>query len=128
MTMTAREAMQALLEGETVYCRKGKGIDRLKLSDDGTLDWCTPDNGWERVPWILNSMEGIYDEYPLVFKEALRAMIDGKTVESENSQRKYFLAGAEVEVFAEMKEGTPGRIFVTEIRLSEQVGKWKVVE
>lgn len=76
--------MQALLDGKTIYCeRNGEHVVRheFKLSDDGTiLGWQSYDKEWNRVPWLLNRIEGTVEEYPLTFEEALRAMLDGKVV------------------------------------------------
>ncbi|MBQ7405290.1 MAG: hypothetical protein IJV90_02595 [Candidatus Methanomethylophilaceae archaeon] len=130
MTMTAEEAMQALLEGEVVYCYSCGEIHKFRLSDEGKLQsWHDNPGGWETTPWLLNSIEGVYDEYPLVFKEALKAMLDGKTVESDVSKRKYHLMNiyGYHETFVEVGDESCTTI-LTEIKLSEQIGKWKVVE
>ena len=86
--MNAREAMQALLDGKTVYHQIGEdGIrHELKLADDGVLMvWYSFDQNWQHVPWSLNNMDGIVEEYPLTFEEAIRAMLDGKVVKCESS-------------------------------------------
>lgn len=128
MTLTAKEAMQALLDGKIVY-RQCKGdINKFKLSDDGTLDWCTSYDNWAPVPWMLNSIEGVFEEYPLTFREALKAMIDGKAVESEYSKCRYILASACGVTFAEVTKSEHSRLLITEIKVPEQIGKWKVIE
>ena len=130
MTMTAKETMQALLDGETVYRQCAVELHKFKLSDDGTLmNWYTSNGKWEPVPWMLNNIDGIYEEYSLTFKEALKAMLDGKTVESDVSKRKYHLMNiyGYHETFVEVGDESCTTI-LTEIKLSEQIGKWKVVE
>ena len=131
MTMTAGEAMQALLDGEIVYCHSYGEIHKFRLSDDGTLQsWRDNLRRWESAPWLLNSIEGVFEEYTLTFKEALKAMIDGKIVESDVSKRKYHLLSlyGHPETFVEVGEGESSTTILTEIKLSEQIGKWKVVE
>lgn len=126
MTLTAREALQALLDGKTLRDRE----DRYwRMDDEGELQtkWEMEDD-WICSEAIWNGDCRIQEEYPLIFMDALKAMLDGKTVESGNSKRKYFLASADVGVFAEMKEDTPSRTFVTEMKLTEQIGRWKVIE
>ena len=84
MTMTAGEAMQALLDGEIVYSRLYGEIQKFKLSDNRMLlSWRDNPGRWEPTPWLLNSIEGVYSEYPLTFKEALIAMLDGKIVKND---------------------------------------------
>ena len=130
MTLNAKEAMQALLEGETIYCHNGEDLHKFKLMDSGELwGWYTPYDTWERVPWLLNSIEGVYEEYSLTFKEALKAMIDGKVVESDVSKHRYHLMNVYGyhETFVQVGDESCTTI-LTEIKLSEQIGKWKVIE
>lgn len=122
--MNAKEAMMALLDGKIVtgFNTKWKLNDLGELVVKGIDDWNPSGND-------LNYIIDVVEEYPLTFKEALKAMIDGKTVESENSKHKYFLADACGVTFAEVTEDEPrGRILITTIKVPEQVGKWKVVE
>ena len=80
--MNAREAMQALLDGKTLYQRTtGCGRVTCKLDSEGVLR--TISEGGLQFGNNLNVMEGIYEEYPLTFEQALRAMLDGKVVKSE---------------------------------------------
>lgn len=130
MTMTAMEAMQALLDGEIVHCHNDGDLHKFKLADGGELLWwSTSYDRWTPVPWLLNSIEGIYEEYSLTFKEALKAMIDGKIVESDVSKRKYHLMNVYgyPETFVEVGDESSTTI-LTEIKLPDQIGKWKVVE
>ena len=126
MTMTARECLQALLDGKIL--RDGD-YRYWRMSDEGELQtkWEARDN-WICAGVIWNGGCTIQEEYSLTFKDALKAMIDGKIVESENSKCKYFLASACGVTFAEMTEDEPNRILITTIKVPEQIGKWKVVE
>ena len=85
--MNAREAMQALLDGKTVYTKieKPELRHKIKLADDGSVIILNPfgDKKWEPELCLLNHVGGIVEEYPLTFEEALRAMLDGKVVKSE---------------------------------------------
>lgn len=124
--MNARECLQALLDGKIL--RDGD-YRYWRMSDEGKLQmrWEEKDD-WICSESVWNGDCTIHEEYPLTFKEALKAMIDGKAVESEDSKRKYFLASTCGMVFAELKEGAPNHLFVAEIKISEQIGKWKVDE
>ena len=126
MTMTARECLQALLDGKIL--RDGD-YRYWRMSDEGELQmrWDEEDD-WICAGSIWNGDCRIHEEYSLTFKDALKAMLDGKTVESENSKCKYFLASACGVTFAEMTEDEPNRILITTIKVPEQIGKWKVVE
>lgn len=124
--MNERECLQALLDGKIIR----DGYYRYwRMSDEGELQtkWEEKDD-WIRADSVWNSDCRIHEEHPLTFKEALKAMLDGKTVESENSKCKYFLASACGVTFAEMTEDEPNRILITTIKVPEQIGKWKVVE
>lgn len=124
--MTAKEAMQALLDGREVYRRDGNDpeyIHTYKLSGEGKIvERC--DDKWWGVHTELNHIEGIVDEYPLDFEQALRAMLDGKVVKCEsfiNSRR--FHDGE-----FQFMDGTGGWIQVNWFEDELQKGKWKVVE
>ena len=123
--MNAKEAMQALLTGKIVY-RQCKGdINKFKLSDDGTLDWCTSDGGWEPISWMLNSIEGIYEEYPLAFEQALKEMLNGKTVMCEVfNDRKYHFSDGWFRFQYHDDDWAQADWF--EMRMRD--AKWKVVE
>lgn len=127
MTMTAREAMQALLDG--------KGV----VSDQDHLYWLTEADllVFRRVQGFvefdsseMNRIVSIYGEspeYPLTFEEALKAMLDGKTVMRENSdEHAYrfrngtFESSTEGDCFTEWESCT--------MFASIQKVKWKVVE
>ena len=127
MTMTAREAMQALLDG--------KGV----VSDQDLLYWLTEQDRlvFRRVQGFveydsseMNQIVSIYGEspdYSLTFEEALKAMLDGKTVMRENSdEHAYrfrngtFESSTEGDCFTEWESCT--------MFASIQKVKWKVVE
>lgn len=82
MAMTARETMQALLDGKTLrYNRHGMDV-RYKLDDKGNLLHIYEGNQMVLNSWTLSDLE-VYEEYPLTFEQALRAMLDGKIVKSD---------------------------------------------
>lgn len=82
MTLTARETIQALLDGKTLrYNRHGMDV-RYKLDDEGNLLQTHGCSYVELRSWTLAGLE-VYEEYPLTFEQALRAMLDGKTVMCE---------------------------------------------
>ncbi|MBP3386621.1 MAG: hypothetical protein J6K69_07210 [Candidatus Methanomethylophilaceae archaeon] len=127
MTLTAREAMQALLEGKTIYRRGFDDSERkymFKLSEKGqTVEWF--DNGWMETMYIpLNGIEDVIEEYPLNFEQALRAMLDGKIVTSDLyphlKQRFHDGCFEFKEDDAEWRD--------TYFAHVEQKAKWKVVE
>lgn len=129
MTITAREAMQALLDGRAVYRRDGndsKYIHTYKLSDEGKIvEWC--DDKWWGLYTELNKMEGIVDEYPLDFEQALRAMLDGKTVMRKSSdEHRYRIRNGTFESSTERGDFTDWESCT--IFANTQKAKWKVVE
>ena len=121
MAMTAREAMQALLDG--------KGV----ISDQDRLYWLTEQDrlvfrgvhGYVEFDLSeMNQIVSIYEEsldYPLTFEEALKAMLDGKVVKSQRcSNPTRFHEGR----FEYLCDDT---WFFTDIQKFEQESKWKVV-
>ena len=71
MTMTAREAMLAMLEGGTVYCSMGEVTHEFKLTDEGTIVARNPLlTEWLPVAWMLNGINGVVGEYPLTYAQA----------------------------------------------------------
>jgi len=125
--MNAKECLQALLDGKTLKDRD----DRYwRMSDEGELQvkWEMKDD-WICSEAVWNGDCVIHEEYTLTFKDALKAMIDGKAVESDVSKRKYHLMNVYGyhETFVEVGDEFCTTI-LTEIKLSEQIGKWKVVE
>ena len=127
MTMTARECLQALLDGKIL--RDGD-YRYWRMSDEGELQtkWEEKDD-WIDSQSVWNGDCRIQEEYSLTFKEALKAMLDGKTVESEISKHRYHLLNVYgyPETFVEVSDESCTPI-LTEIKLSDQIGRWKVVE
>lgn len=83
MTLTARETMQALLDGKTLrYNRCGMDV-RYKLDDKGNLLQTHGCSYVELRSWTLSGVE-VYEEYPLTFEQALREMLDGRIVMCES--------------------------------------------
>lgn len=84
MTLTARETMQALLDGKTLECDHPWYL--IKLDDKDNIVVCNSINPLEKGKFterytLISKMDRIYEEYPLNFEQALRAMLDGKVVE-----------------------------------------------
>lgn len=125
--MNERECLQALLDGKILR----DGYYRYwRMSDEGELQtkWEEKDD-WIRSQSVWDGDCTIQEEYSLTFKEALKAMLDGKIVESDVSKRKYHLMNVYGyhETFVQVGDESCTTI-LTEIKLSEQIGKWKVVE
>ena len=122
--MNAKEAMQALLDGKTL-CNGNS--NHYKLDSDGYIiskgdisagNWYSTD---------ILCMNGVVDEYPLTFEEAVRAMLDGKVVECEETStlRQRFCNGR----FEYMNLLSGSNWGLSEyLREREQKAKWKVVE
>lgn len=130
MTMTAREAMLAMLEGETVYRDLGGVTHEIKLTDEGAIvahNSLSPDLGWTQVPWMLNRMDGVVEEYPLAYWQAWEAMLDGKIVMCEANERYAFrFRDGVLEHSCQDDEFTMWEDGVLLMNLQES--KWKVVE
>ena len=120
--MTAREAMQALLDGKTLR-KDGVVITPavwglLMKFNNGTCERIT-----------LEDCE-VVDEYPLTFEQALRAMLDGKIVEVDRLDHKSNVSyrfNHESSWF-EFYAISDGKWWMTHISECEQSCKWKVVE
>lgn len=122
MTLTAREAMQALLDG--------KGV----ISDQDHLYWLTEQDRlvFRRVHGFvesdsseLNDIVSLYGEssdYSLTFEEALKAMLDGRVVESQRCNNPTRFHDGRFEYLCD------DIWFFTDIQKFEQESKWKVVE
>ena len=129
MTLTARETMQALLDGEIVYRRDDDNPGRIyefKLSEEGEIvEWFNNNWVWSYIP--LNDIEGVIEEYPLSFEQALHAMLDGKVVECEATPilRQRFCNG-QFEYLNFLSNSNWG--LSEYLREKEQKAKWKVVE
>lgn len=126
MTITAREALQALLEGKTLLTSDDNLYEihneRLVISYNGGLNWHTDSD--------LNEIEEVFEEFYLTFAQALRSMLEGRVVMSESSVaeiRLQYRFNYECSCF-EYRMGDEGDWRVTHIRDSEQKSMWKVVE
>ena len=122
--MNAREAMEALLEGKilTAY-----GTVDYRLNDTGIIEHrghTAP--AWHEYPTFMNNNPKIVEEYPLTFKEAVMAMLDGKIVVSEyySGLRNKFNDGKFFHAIAYEHDWD----VTYEFSYGETVCKWKVVE
>ena len=128
MTLTAKEAMQALLDGKTLECDNPWYL--IKLDDEGKIVMCTSINPLEKGKFterytLINKIDRIYEEYPLNFEQALRAMLDGKVVMCEAfNDRKYFFSNEWFRFQYHDDEWVQVDWF--EMRMRD--AKWKVVE
>lgn len=122
MTLTAREAMQALLDGKTL--RYDCMNIRYKLDDEGNLlDICEEGQSVLKN-WTLSDLE-IYEEYPITFEQALREMLNGKTVMCEAfNDRKYFFSDG----WFRFQYHDDDWAQVDWFGMSMRDAKWKVVE
>lgn len=113
MTLTAREAMLALLDGKTL--RKDGVV--ITPAEWGLL--MKFDNGTcEQI--LLGGCE-VVEEYPLTYEQALREMLDGKVVENSYKFGRYrFDKGFE---YSSICDWQP---CVMDVTLRNY--KWKVVE
>ena len=128
MTLTAKEAMQALLDGREVYRRDGNDpeyIHTYKLSGEGKIvEQC--DDKWWGVHTELNHIDGIVDEYPLDFEHALIAMLVGMVVVCEKRpdlMYRFHNGTFENCDGVRYEKGESCAMFIP-----EQKAKWKVIE
>lgn len=130
MTMTAREAMLAMLEGETVYRYMNGVTHEFKLTDEGAIvahNSLLPDIGWTQVSWVLNRIDGVVEEYPLTYGQAWDAMLDGKITMCEaNEEYAFRFRNGVLEHSCQDDEFTMWEDGVLLMNL--QGSKWKVVE
>lgn len=126
MTMTAREAMQALLDGKIVYRRDDDDPERIyefKLSEKGYIvEWFKDDWVLSHIP--LNDLVGITEEYSLNFEQALHAMLGGKIVISDlnpNLKQRFHDGCFEY-------NGDDAEWRDSYFPIVEQKSRWKVVE
>ena len=133
MIMTAKEAMQALLDGETL--KRDDPWCLIKLDDKGNLVKCDTKyplkkNEFKDFCTLIGTMNGTYEEYPLNFEQALRAMLDGKIVEVDRLDHKSQVSyrfNHESSCF-EFYATSDGKWWMTHISEHEQICRWKVVE
>ena len=121
--MNAKEVMLALLDGKTLYHRI-LGMDvKYRLNDDDQIEQIT--EGDIRTNVVLNWIDGIVEEYPLTFKEAMQEAIKGKRITSEKSIDVYFFNEyGELVVSGRFVEG----VINYPIDHEEINAKWRVVE
>ena len=119
MTMTAREAMQALLDGKVVVT---DGHTRYVLNDKGYIGLDHGPIREEPCGSFLNSVVKVIEGYPLTFEQALREMLDGKVVESQRCNNPTRFHEGRFEYLCD------DTWFFTDIHKFEQESKWKVVE
>ena len=116
MTLTAREAMQALLDGKML--RKD---EVTIIPTEWGFQMQADDGAYKDI--ILRDCE-ICKEYPLTFEQALRAMLDGKIVESDlnpNLKQRFYDGCFKY-------NGDDAEWRDSYFPLVEQKAKWKVVE
>jgi len=101
--MNAREAMQALLDGKILKDECG---NQFKMSDQGALMTNGVYGTWYKAHSIYNNDLQIFEEYPLTFEEALKAMLDGKVIQPKRKvgglRHVYRLNNGAIEVNCEM--------------------------
>lgn len=128
MTLTAKEAMQALLDGKIV-CQMDYDLEythMFKLSEKGWIverfndGWCA--SSYPPLNDIEDAIEDDIEKYPLTFEEALKAMLDGKVVESQRCNNPTRFHDGKFEYLCD------DTWFFTDIQKFEQESKWKVVE
>lgn len=116
--MNAREAMLALLDGKTLYHRITGMNVKYRLNDDNQIEQIT--EGDIRTNVALNWIDGIVEECPLTFKEAMQEAIKGRKISCEETPNceYYFNEHGALECSAILQS----------ISSMELRGKWKVVE
>lgn len=132
MTLTAKETMQALLDGKTLECDHPWYL--IKLDDKDNIVVCNSINPLEKGKFterytLISKMDRIYEGYPLNFEQALRAMLNGKVVEVELSYTNLtYRFNHELSCF-EFYSTIDDKWWMTHIPECEQsCCKWRVVE
>lgn len=133
MTLTSKEAMQALLDGKTL--ERDNPWYLVKLDDKGDIVVCNSMNPLRKGEFterytLINNLDRIYEEYPLNFEQALREMLDGKVVETRVSHTDLRIPhrfNREHSCF-EYYSTCDGEWWETQISEPEQKSKWKVVK
>ncbi|MBR7123504.1 MAG: hypothetical protein IKC93_01370 [Candidatus Methanomethylophilaceae archaeon] len=128
MTLTTREAMQALLDGKTLEHDIPWYL--VKLDDKGDIVVCNSMNPLKKGEFterytLISKMDRIYEEYRLTFEQALREMLDGKVVMCEVfNDREYFYSDGWFRFQYHDDDWAQADWF--EMRMRD--AKWKVVE
>lgn len=121
MTLTAREAMQALLDGKTLKCEYTD--EYYKLDDTNLLH--KNEKGWSVLDSEMLSYMDVYDEYSLTFEQALREMLNGKTVMCEVfNDREYLFSDG----WFRFQYHDDNWIQADWFEMRMRDAKWKVVE
>ncbi len=128
--MKAREAMQALLDGKTLYTWERGYFDRteFRLDEEGNLLTCIPNKEPVIIHLLLNDIIGEISEcYPHTFNQAVELMLHGRVMECEGTRN----------IHNRFHDGRFERIITTEPESTwtvadafpqiQQDGKWKVV-
>lgn len=116
--MNAREAMLALLDGKMLY-HHTPGMDvKYRLNEDDMIEQIT--EGDIRTNVALNWIDGIVEQCPLTFREAMQEAIKGRKISCENTPNCefYFNEHGALECSAIHQS----------ISSMELKGKWRVVE
>jgi hypothetical protein len=127
--MNAREAMQALLDGKTL--ERDDPWYLIKLDDEGRIVACDSrlllncDLGFRDCHTLISDMDRIYEEYPLTFEQALKEMLNGKTVRSEYEVDTLRRFNSGESCFEELS--SYGWEHSSTIWRKLQKGKWRVV-
>lgn len=117
--MNAREAMQALLDGKEIVDNYDR---RWKLNAEETL---VSEDDVNPSGVFINNIKEIVEEYPLNFKQALHAMLEGKVAMCEVfNDRKYYFSDGWFQFQYHDDEWTQADWFEMRVRDA----KWKVVE
>ena len=125
MIMTAKEAMQALLDGRTL--ERDDPWCLVKLDDKGNLVKCDTKYPLKKREFkdfctLIGTMNRTHEGYPLNFEQALREMLDGKVVESQRCNNPTRFHEGRFEYLCD------DTWYFTDIHKFEQESKWKVVE
>lgn len=125
--MNAREALQALLDGkilsESFSIRGGRLI---RLNKDGNIETLGEGGmGVHRtMPYLTFENTKIWEDYPLTFVEAMKALAEGYSVESERSKARFFAYNGKMYARCEGDDDDEVRDITTE----EISGMWRLVE
>ena len=125
--MNAREVLQALLDGKILTESFGAGIGRLiRLNKNGDIE-TLGERGMavHRVmPCITFENTKIWENYPLTFVEAMKALAEGHSVESERSKAIFFAYNGKMYARCEGDDDDE----VRDITTKEISGMWRLVE
>ena len=125
--MNAREALQALLDGKILTESFSAGIGRLiRLNKNGDIETLGErGTAVHRVmPCLTFENTKIWENYPLTFVKAMKALAEGHHVESEISKVRFFAYNGKMYVSCEGDDDDDVRGITAE----EVAGMWRVVE